>query len=160
MEENKKKKINGKAKGSLFEREICKKLEEITGVKWERTFRSGGGKVKGDINPVNRVNPFCIELKNRQSWSVDQFLSECKEVDKWWTKICEECSNFEAPMLILKRNRLPALVMVSRKLFLGGHFSIQFFKEVPEFFISYKDQMIFLFDDLKISTLKKLVLGE
>lgn len=105
--------IDGKEKGSRFEREICADFSRWTGVPWDRTFRSGGGKVKGDIAPVNGSSIFCVELKRREKWSLEDFWYRKGEAWNWWTKLCKEAREGDQhPLLIAKRSRKEAVAVL------------------------------------------------
>ena len=68
-----KKKVNGKAKGGVYERKIAKLMTEWTGVKFERVPASGGlhwkkdNRVYGDIVCNDPTFPFVVECKNHLS---------------------------------------------------------------------------------------------
>lgn len=110
---NRIKPINGKAKGSRYENTIAKDFTSLTNVLWDRTFRSGGGAEKGDIHPVGSLSQYCVEIKNRQSWSIDDLFHGKGEVIDWWMKLCKEARDGkQLPMLVCKRNRLPAVAVL------------------------------------------------
>ena len=106
--------INGKAKGNRFENDIAKLISTWTGTTFERTFRSGGGKVKGDIAPISSLNGWdcVVELKNRESWSIDSFLTLSGVAYEWLMKCWNECSPEQSPVLIMKKNRQPARIII------------------------------------------------
>lgn len=108
--------INGREKGGRFEREIAKVFSEWTGEVWDRVFRSGGGKAKGDITPVNAGSRFCIELKRRECFSIDLLWQGKGEALEWWIKLKKEArEGKQMPMLIAKRNRSPTVVILDSK---------------------------------------------
>lgn len=107
--------VNGRNKGAGFERKIAKSLTEWSGKTFDRVFRSGGGAAKGDIAPAYHSWPFVAELKNRESWGHHELFNNKGTIWKWWSKVCEEAADAKKyPLLIIKRNRHPALVILSR----------------------------------------------
>ena len=108
---------NGRRKGSKFELDMVKEFTKWTGIPWEKTFRSGGGKQKGDILPVNKGSRIILELKNRESWDHKNFFDGKGPIYSWWDKVVEEASSFQCePVLILKKNYSKALVCCSPSL--------------------------------------------
>lgn len=111
--------LDGKAKGSRFERYLSKLHTEITGIPFDRTFRSGGGTQKGDIAPVQgNYFPFCIEAKHRENvWTIDNLIDKKGPLWDWWYKIKDEAKSIGVtPLLIAKRNRKPTLVMSTEQI--------------------------------------------
>ena len=107
--------VNGRNKGAGFERKIAKDLTEWSGKTFERVFRSGGGAAKGDIAPAYHSWPFVAELKNRESWNHHELFNNKGNIWKWWKKVCEEARDADKyPLLIIKKNRHPALVILTR----------------------------------------------
>ena len=110
----KKKPVNGKKKGSDFERRIAKILSESLGFEFHRTPCSGGlhwqkdNRVAGDIIPPPGVNfPFCIELKKHEtSWEFPLFFSDKSFFYKFWEQAEKESemSGLE-PVVIFSKNR-------------------------------------------------------
>ena len=107
--------VNGRNKGAGFERKIAKSLTEWSGKTFDRVFRSGGGAAKGDIAPAYHSWPFVAELKNRESWGHHDLFNNKGNIWKWWSKVCQEAADAKKyPLLIIKRNRHPALVILNR----------------------------------------------
>ena len=127
-----------KAKGSGFERRVCKALSLwVTAGQREdcfwRSAMSGGratvakGKVRqaGDIcavAPEGHVlsDDYFIECKNYRNLGISQFLvSDKGPLVKFWKVACREAKKYgRRPMLIAKQNGLPVLVIVKT-----GHLS-------------------------------------
>ena len=104
--------LNSKQKGNRYEKNVADFFEEVSGVPFSRTFASGGQNQKGDIVPVGYDWPFVVEIKNRESWSVEHFWTLKGPVWDWWKKLQSEAKLVQKkPMLVLKKNRFPALVM-------------------------------------------------
>lgn len=103
-------------KGASFEREISKQFSEWLGCKVRRTPMSGaygsewhlGGDLMFDIDV-----PWYVELKNRESWRLEQLFSANPKgpVLKWLESTWREAEQAEkVPMVIFKRNRVEAYV--------------------------------------------------
>ena len=108
---------NPKRKGNRFENKIAKLFSKWTGYRWKRTIGSGATKhEKGDITPADTYKPWVIELKNQQSWSYKDLWTGKGPVWKWWNKCAKECKKDERPMLIIKKNRSPALILLDAPL--------------------------------------------
>ena len=111
--------VNGKQKGAAFERKILKEFETWTGVRWQRTLLSGGGKEKADIAVVDGYTPFLVELKNRETFTYHQFFSysERKPIWVWWAKLLKEQeymaqnTSKKPILLIAKANRKPVMLI-------------------------------------------------
>lgn len=102
-------------KGARFERSLAKDFSKWTGILWDRTFRSGGGDVKGDIAPVDSGTHFCVEIKNRESWRHSDLFNVQGEIFNWWDKLIEDAQhNQQLPLLVFKRNRHKALALLDR----------------------------------------------
>lgn len=150
-----------KAKGSGFERRICKALSlwVTDGVREDvfwRSSMSGGratvakGKVRqaGDICAVAPeghalVDQFFIECKSYRSLGIGQFLiCGAGPLAKFWKVACREAEKYErAPMLIAKQNGLPALVL------LDGAKGLQPFTDsVRQWW--HEDVVVFKLDDM------------
>lgn len=110
--------INGREKGARFERDMSKAFSDWTGCVWDRTFQSGGGKQKGDIAPVNGASSICVELKRREAWSLDQLLTSKGDIWEWWGKLKKEArEGRQHPVLVVKKNKLDALVVMQGALY-------------------------------------------
>lgn len=118
--------VNGHAKGGRGEREVAhiiepwwRKLEPST--EFVRTPQSGGwGKHQGhkvaahfaacgDVMTTAAQFPFCVEVKWRERWSIDNLL-DSKPTPPWeWWRQCIASAVEQAnsvPMLWLRKNRL------------------------------------------------------
>ena len=83
-----------RSKGARFERKICKKLTDITNVKFRRAPRSGAlirdGKVNGAYISGDLISEenfkFSIECKNRKNITLDNLLNNLhtSELIKAW----------------------------------------------------------------------------
>lgn len=131
----------GKEKGNSFEWDIARKISLwLTGGEDKsqliRSVMSGGHaglrsqfakkaeNQVGDLAPNGPQgewfrNTFGIECKNYKAdpdwWHA--ITSECWIVEGWWKKINEECSpNNLQPLLIMKRNGRPVVVMMDSDL--------------------------------------------
>ena len=126
--------VNGKQKGSGFERECCKELSLwITDGKMEdclwRSAMSGGRatvarrkgqmvRQSGDICAVSPeghilTDKWFIECKNYRRLQLDQFLVKgTGDLATFWKKACEEAArDSKDPMLIAKQNSWPTLII-------------------------------------------------
>ncbi|HWY34910.1 MAG TPA: hypothetical protein VNX68_09700 [Nitrosopumilaceae archaeon] len=128
--------MNGKAKGSQFERDVCKKLSlwisdgKNENLLW-RSAMSGGrstvmnksGKTNkeqaGDISATGReghdlIDKFYIECKNYKDLGIDRFLiNESCKLGKFWNEACKAAyKNEKQPMLIVKQNFFPELAII------------------------------------------------
>jgi len=105
-------------KGARFEVEVAKQFTEWTGMNVRRTPRSGayGGEnwksLTGDLM-FDHDWPYVVELKNRESWKLEDVFAGKGEVWEWWTKLREEATVAKKkPMLIIKKNRVEPMVML------------------------------------------------
>ena len=128
--------MNGKQKGSQFERDVCKKLSlwisngTNENLLW-RSAMSGGrstvmnkvGKTNkeqsGDISTTSKegadlIEKFYIECKNYKDMGIDKFLmSEPGKLSKFWIEAATNAlKNDKQPMLIAKQNFFPELVIM------------------------------------------------
>jgi len=128
---------NGKAKGSGYERDICKMLTEwLTGKSkpyvWWRSPSSGAlatitaqnPNLTGDIIAVLPeghflTDIFSIEVKvGYPSSSFNKFFSDCKnnEIEQFWKQACNDSSKSnKEPMLIYKKDRKEPLLFIKEK---------------------------------------------
>ena len=103
---------NGRRKGAEYERKMSKVLTLWSGVPFDRVFRSGGGKNKGDIGPAYGMWDFVLEIKNRESWNHSNFWERKGPIWMWWDKVSSEAGDAnKVPLLILKKNHRDALIM-------------------------------------------------
>jgi hypothetical protein len=120
-------KINSKQKGNRGERQAYKILEGWWGSKFSKTPGSGAFatitqrsdlNVTGDVSTDDPTFPFCVEVKWRESWHMEQLLkSDSCEVWEWWeqTKRDAELAGKE-PLMIFKRNHQPWFYMMPYEL--------------------------------------------
>jgi len=125
----------GKAKGAEFEREICVMLSQwVTKGKREdlfwRSAMSGGratvakrrgsnlASQAGDISAVHRLGhvltaDFYFELKHVKDLGLTSFIVKSQgPLAKFWKTACKEARVYKKePILIVRQNRLPALVV-------------------------------------------------
>mgnify|MGYP003132077247 CR=1 FL=1 len=106
--------VNGKAKGSRFEREMVKVFSTWTKVPWEKTLGSGAQNTKGDIYPSYDSFPFVVECKHTQTWDFYHLFNDNGPIYDWFNKITEEARSCKRqPLLICKRNHRPVVIMTS-----------------------------------------------
>lgn len=129
----------GKAKGSSFERDVCKQLSLwVTGGKskdvfWRSAMSGGratvaarrGVKVRqaGDICAVAPeghalTERYFIECKHVKDLGLDDFLLKgTGTLAKFWEKACRQAAAHKlAPMLIARQNLMPTIVLVDTAL--------------------------------------------
>lgn len=129
----------GKAKGSSFERQICKALSlwvsngEREDLYW-RSAMSGGratvgrragkdlAKHAGDISATSRdghklTNHFFIECKFVRDLGIANFVyMKPSTIRRFWDVAVEQANDHDlAPMLIAKENNGPVIVVISGK---------------------------------------------
>jgi hypothetical protein len=115
-----KKPINGRNKGSGYERKIAKDLGEWWGEEFHRTPASGGlhwqkdNRVAGDIvTPPDSVFPFTIECKKREGFDLEQLLKGTGDIEDWWEQAVGDSERVESkPLLIFSKNRAPDYTMM------------------------------------------------
>lgn len=126
--EEKKKKVNGRAKGNSSELKICRVLSEwwlkqdLIDIKaqdlpFRRSPLSGGWdrtRASGDVIKPDNCR-LCIEVKNRQEWNWDQFFTspDTWKVFKYWEQTIKAVVKDEIPLLIFTRNRHPYYVAMT-----------------------------------------------
>lgn len=128
----------GKAKGSQFEREVCKRLSlwvtqgKEEDVYWRSAMSGGrstrmhksrhwkqGSHAAGDICAVGEAghvftDRFYVECKHYADLSILAFLLGKKEglLYKFWITACREAEKHKkAPFLVAQQNRLPSMVI-------------------------------------------------
>lgn len=94
-----------------------------------RTPRSGGSHYAGEFDMAGDLMtkaerfPFCVEVKNRESWSLNVFLEGRQSpVWAWWAQVCRDAAKTDPariPMLWFKKRRMPWFVMLPRELMRG-----------------------------------------
>lgn len=133
--------MNGKAKGSQFERDVAKILDEWWGVKphtfW-RTPLSGGWNVVGDIAVMNAQDqpseelkfPIIVECKAYKTIDLLQILTRLKttKLFTWWEQVTREQQQHynntgerKSRLLIVKINNFPILSLYSLQEFPSLH---------------------------------------
>ena len=131
--------INSKAKGSSFERKLCKELslwwthgerEDVfwrsagSGARATNAHRSGGSiaNAEGDIVYSDAIGKpftdfFCIELKTGYGdWSVMDLLESNQKVtqfEKFWEQVSESALHCKAfPLLIYRKDRKNTIIAI------------------------------------------------
>ena len=115
--------INGRNKGSTFERKIAKHLSDWCGYECRRTPMSGGwSKQSGDITPKHPEDmirfKFNIECKNQNILKVQTLFTFPKStlIKKWWKQCSSEAkANKKYPLLVFTRPQIPIFVMTEIK---------------------------------------------
>lgn len=149
----------GKAKGSLFEREVCKRLSlwithgEKEDCLW-RSAMSGGratvahrkGKIVRQAGDICAVSPeghaftdkWYLECKHVKNLGLDQFLVKgTGPLAKFWAKCKDEAEiHNREPVIIAKQNGWPILWISEIK---PGRAGLMF---------SHRECVVFLFDEL------------
>jgi hypothetical protein len=119
---------NGRAKGKIAEREVCRLLEAWwgqleTGCKFKPTPMSGGWSspdvreafhTSGDLVTTAEKFPFCIEVKRRESFSWENLTAgKASPVLGWWDQAVRQAAEMgSCPMLVFRRNREPWWVVL------------------------------------------------
>jgi hypothetical protein len=148
--------MNSKAKGSQFERDICRLLSRWVShgkrddLYW-RTAMSGGRatvakrkgidvRQTGDITAVSPeghalTNLFFIETKFYKSLAIDSFILENKgPLAAFWKEACVKARSHKLlPMLIAKENRRePLIITSSQTIFRICDYKVRSFTILPE----------------------------
>jgi hypothetical protein len=121
--------LNSRAKGKRGEGEVAKILEGWwqsleAAARFKSTPASGGWaqpdtrgpfRVAGDLATTAELWPFCAEVKYRQNWTFGRFsMGKPSPVWGWWRQCVRQAREQRAePMLWLRRNRQPWLVLLS-----------------------------------------------
>lgn len=104
-----------KDKGSRFERQVAKMLRDWSGDDtFQRAFLSKSqGEVIGDI-VTPKWFPWAISCKRQERWNLEQLfvLTEPGLIVTWWKEHEEMCGDKRQPMLLMSRNRMPAVAMM------------------------------------------------
>lgn len=104
--------VNSRAKGSAYERRLCKKFSLWTGYKIVRTPASGGILKTGDLcpkEPKHMVSfPFSVEAKNRERWDMTDLIKNVKlkkGIMSWWEQCVDDSlESGKVPLLVFTRN--------------------------------------------------------
>lgn len=105
-------------KGVRWERESAKIFSNWLGCDCRRTPMSGaygsGWNLGGDLM-FDKDIPLYVELKNDESWRLEQLLLWKGPIPKWWEKAYNEsCMWDKHPLLVLKRNHVEPIVIVEQ----------------------------------------------
>lgn len=149
----KKKKVNSRAKGSTFERQIAKILNDRLGTtEFSRTPGSGAFatthtlpdhlKIYGDlITPQNFK--YCLECKkgynNQNLYSLYNHSSDFWKFIEQCQKDSEKCGKI--PMVIFKQDRQPTLAIIPSHVVVESNNYIEIHKESQYY-------RVYMFDDL------------
>mgnify|MGYP003115837549 FL=1 len=149
----KKKKVNSRAKGSTFERQIAKILNDRLGTtEFSRTPGSGAFatthslpdhlKIYGDlITPQNFK--YCLECKkgynNQNLYSLYNHSSDFWKFIEQCQKDSEKCGKI--PMVIFKQDRQPTLAIIPSNVVVESNNYIEIHKEGTYY-------RVYMFDDL------------
>lgn len=112
--------VNSRAKGSRFERVVCKSFESWSGYEFSRTPASGGLRWKKTDNissdvvcsdpKHSRKFPFSVEVKNYQNIKFEHLLlgnKTCK-IHDFWEQATEDANRAKKlPVLIMRYNSMP-----------------------------------------------------
>ena len=126
--------MNGKSKGSEFERNICKQLSlwvskgACIDLYWRSAMSGGRATVKkglvrqaGDITAVAPeghvlTNAFYLELKHLKDISLDNLLTGKGALINIWHKTVLEAAKYDRiPVLIFRQNRWPICFVTTYK---------------------------------------------
>lgn len=123
--------VDGRKKGSRAEIEVARLLGDWwgafePGMKFKRTPLSGGWgdadtrggfKVAGDICTTSERWPFTVEVKRREGWSFGTLAKGRRSpVWAWWRQcIAEAAEENRTPMLWLRKNRQPWMVLLPER---------------------------------------------
>lgn len=132
------KRVNGSQKGGEFERQMAKALSlwvsagasrdlfwrtASSGGRSTRNFKKTGAVIDAqvsDIAPIHKdaepfASLFVLECKSYATIMVHQVVLEWPGslIAKWWGQVCRDASRAgKAPLLVVKGNRMPALVVL------------------------------------------------
>lgn len=116
--------VNGKAKGSSFERKVSKFLSDITGLTFRRTFGSGAFKSKhealdesGDLKCSDPNFMFSIECKFYKELNYNSVIvGTSRQLDSWISQCIEDSKRVgKRGLLIVKTNNNKPLVFLCMK---------------------------------------------
>jgi len=143
--------MNGKHKGSEFERKVCKRLSKwilADQVVFWRSASSGArstqlakkgekaSKTGGDIVALGEegdwlTKSFSVECKTYKDFSFDLLMEDKGKIPGWWSQCWMDSIRDEKhPMMIFKKNRSPIYLAIS--------------PEVNSAFMSDYDSLIYL----------------
>lgn len=159
LNKNGKKRVNGRAKGAVYERYTAKILTEWSGIALFRSPMSGGwgSKSKGDITPKDPDQMLewflSVECKKHEKWCFEDLVKNTNK-DKmldWWAQCKRDAeAGKKIPMLIFSKNGDADYVWVR-----GEDFKK--FKHLGKFpnLIKFRSYAIFLLDHLVKVDFKK-----
>lgn len=144
------KKVNGRQKGSTYERKIAKVLSEWTGEDVHRSPSSGGlrwgsdQRVVGDIVfPVDSKNSFVYELKKREEDHLKNLFLGTGKIKEYWQQVVTDSRRMKehgmSPCLIFSKNRDKDYVVIP---YVRAIFDLLFLESLPvvNLHISYIDK--------------------
>lgn len=118
--------INGRNKGSTFERNVAKEVSNWTGILFTRSPSSGGWNQTGDITPKNPQHmvdfPFNLELKNQEILQFSHIFQVPKNkktpIRKWWKQAyLDAIKSGKIPVLVFTKSHEEVFCMVQRSTF-------------------------------------------
>ncbi len=157
--------MNGKIKGSQFEREVCRKLTKwITGEEKPEIFwraRASGAKATIDHSRGIRGQKYgdIVSIDEKGDWFVDMFTIECKfykdfnflnllqcrgKVLDWWRQVRGDASKASnSPLLIFTKNYRPEYLCIDKV----ADRIVDSYGGRPKNKLEYKEMNIYLFDE-------------
>lgn len=125
--------INGRIKGSSFERKIAKIFQKWTGYEFRRTPQSGGwshnnADTSGDLICMEKGIdfPLHIECKNTESWNLQAILSNnCQPFYDWYKQVDKACPANKKPIIIFSKAYSPEYVTFYKHDFFHAYKIIQ-----------------------------------
>lgn len=113
--------VNGKAKGSEYERKIAKLLAKWSGMELRRTPLSGGWarqnpRASGDIVCITGDDfPLHVECKDQESYSWETALHGKGPLVDWWDQTIRTCPEGKIPVLVFSRAYYDDWVMIRKE---------------------------------------------
>lgn len=128
----------GKAKGSSFERTICKELSlwisngKYGDIFWRSAMSGGRSTVSlksgkklaaqaGDISSIHRlghlfIEQFIIECKAYKDLNFDTLIKGTGNLIDFWKRVSKDAEEYnKKPMLIAKQNHFPIVVCLNKQ---------------------------------------------
>src|SRR6266576_584379 len=119
--------MSGKSKGSAFQRKIAKEIVKAYrhfGITqkdcWRSTLSGGHSRAAGDLEISERLEkifPFCLEMKHRKKIRYENFLLDKKSEEKSWiTQTLDGARKARGtyPVLVMRANNCPIYALVGR----------------------------------------------
>lgn len=146
---------SSKNKGSKAEREVAELVQawwrllepeaEFARTPMSGAWRGASDQARSDLQLVGdlmtnaRRWPFVVEVKRREGWCPDRFVSGKKSpAMAWWEGCCEDARTAgKEPILFARRSRMPWLVVIRREC--AARAGIDFGHQLP-------DRVAFAFD--------------